>query len=106
MDYPAQAVAVVCDTQQVIRADVRDIGPGGVGLILPEDTPKLLGEDMILITDTVIMYADAIRQEQLEDGRWSVGLSARKFSGEVLQYLFDSIELRSKYEEEDQNESI
>lgn len=102
--YPSDGVMVVCDTQQVIRVGVRDIGPGGVGLIMPADIPRLMGKDVILVTDTVIMYADVIRQNQMENGGWAVGLAARKFSREVLQYLFESIELKSKYEENDKNE--
>lgn len=97
--YPSQGIAVVCDTQLVIRVGVLDIGPGGVGLTLPAEIPELIGKDLILITDTMIMYMDVIRQEKLENGSWRAGLAAKKFSQEVLQYLFDSIELKSKFEE-------
>lgn len=98
--YQAQGVVVVCDTQKVIYADLVDIGPDGVGLTLPADTPDLTGMDVILIADTVIMYADVARQARTENGSWQAGLSARKFSPEVLRYLFESIELKSKYEED------
>ena len=102
--YESRGVVVVCDTQQVIDVGVRDIGPIGVGIIVPAEAPRLVGKDLILITDTVIMYADMIRQDPREDGDWDAGLSARKFSPDVLQYLFDSIELKSKYEEVKSNE--
>ena len=98
--YPSQGIAVVCDTQMVIRVGVLDVGPSGVGLTLPSEVPDLIGRDLILITDTMIMYMDVIRQERLENGTWRAGLAAKKFSNEVLQYLFDSIELKSKYEGE------
>lgn len=88
-----------CDTQRVMRVGIVDIGPGGVGLTIPEAVPAMIGKDRILITDAMIMYMEVIRQEQAEDGTWRAGLAARKFSREVLQYLADSIKLREKYEE-------
>lgn len=99
VSYLSEGIAVICDTQKVMRVGIVDIGPGGVGITMPPDAPKMIGEDMILITDTMIMYMDVIRQELLGDGTWRAGLAARKFSPEVLQYLADSIELKSKYEE-------
>ena len=50
------------------------------------------------------MYADVVRQDPLPDGSWSIGLAARKFSRDVLQYLFDGIEMRAKLEEGLNNE--
>lgn len=106
VEYPSRGIAVACDTQTVIHMSVLDIGPGGAGIILPPDTPFLTGKDLILITDTMIIYADVIRQERSEDGSWKVGLAARRFSSEVLQYLLDSIEMRSKHEEGNDEKQI
>lgn len=39
----------------------------------------------------MIMYADVNRQEKREDGSFTLGISAKQFTPEVLQYLFDSI---------------
>ena len=99
IDYSARGIAVVCNTQKVIHVGIQNIGPSGVGLTLPAGTPDLVGKDLILITDTVIMYADVIRQEALESGAWAAGLAAKKFTPGVLQYLFDSIELKAKSDE-------
>lgn len=98
--YRAEGIAVVCDTQQVIRVEVLDIGPSGAGVRMPAETPELVGKDLILLTDTMILYVDLIRQEREGDGSWRAGMSSRKFSQEVLQYLFDSIETKAKYEAE------
>lgn len=100
VEHKSQGIAVSCDTQTVFHVNILDIGPGGAGLILPPDTPKLTGRDLILITETMIIYADVTRQERLEDGSWRAGLAARKFSREVIQYLLESIELKVKHEEE------
>ena len=46
------------------------------------------------------MYADVIRRERRGDGRYSVGIVAKKFSEDVLQYLFDNIALKEDEEGE------
>ena len=100
VSFPSKGVLVVCDTQEVLHVGVRDLGPIGVGIRVEAETPNLLGKDVIMVAETLIMYADVVRQDPLPDGSWSVGLAARKFSTDVLQYLFDGIEMRAKLEEE------
>ena len=102
--FPSKGLIVVCDSQEVIHVGVRDLGPIGVGVRADHDTQNLIGKDVIMVAETLIMYADVVRQDSLPDGCWSIGLAARKFSGEVLQYLFDGIELRAKLEEGINNE--
>lgn len=97
--FPSRGVLVVCDTQEVLHVGVRDLGPIGVGIRAESDVGNLLGKDVIMVAETLIMYADVVRQDQLPDGSWSIGLSARKFTTDVLQYLFDGIEMRAKLEE-------
>lgn len=97
--FPSKGLLVVCDTQEVLHVDVRDLGPIGVGIRADADTPKLLNKDVIMVAETLIMYADVVRQDPLPDGSWSIGLAARRFSKDVLQYLFDGIEMRAKLEE-------
>ena len=55
--------------------------------------PDITGKDIIIVTETLIMYADVNRQEKQEDGSLVAGISARKFTDDVLQYLFDHIAL-------------
>ena len=57
------------------------------------DTPSLLGKDVIVVADTLIMYADVIREDTSDDGTKVVALNAKKFTNEVLEYLFDHIAL-------------
>lgn len=102
--FPSKGAMVVCETHQVMYVDVRDLGPIGVGVLVNEDAPDLVGKDVIMVAETLIMYADVVRQEPMPDGGFSIGLAAKKFSKEVLQYLFDSIEMRSKLEEGLENE--
>ena len=59
-----------------------------MGIRVPAGTPEIVGKDIIIVAETLIMYADVNRQEQKEDGSFEVGISARKFTPEVLEFLF------------------
>ena len=67
------------------------VSPLGRALRAPEEVPDILGRDIILVADTMIMYADVTRQEKQECGSGILGIAARKFSEDVLQYLFERI---------------
>lgn len=97
--FPSKGVMVVCDSQEVIHVAVRDLSPIGVGITAPSATANLVGKDVILVAETLIMYADVVRQNPMDDGNWVIGLSAKKFTPDVLQYLFDSIEGNAKIQE-------
>lgn len=104
--FPSNAVLVICETQEVIYVNVRDLGPIGVGAEVPANTPNLVGKDVILVAETLIMYADVVRQAPSAEGTFIIGLAARKFPQDVLQFLFDGMEMRSQLEDEDLIESI
>ena len=89
--YNTPSVLVVCDTQEKIMVEVVNMSPMGMGIKMPADTPALLGKSVIIVTDTIIMYAEVNRMEKKEDGSYMAGLSAIKFTPEVLQYLFEHI---------------
>lgn len=91
--YKAQSVIVVCDTQEKIFVEVENLSPLGMGLKMPADAPDILGKDIIIVAETLIMYADVNRQEKQADGTYAVGIAARKFTPDVLEYLFDHIAL-------------
>ena len=98
--YSTNGVIVVCDTQEKMNVKVEDVSPLGIGVIMEADSPDILGKDIIIVTETLIMYADVIRQEKQEDGRTGVGIAAKKFTEDVLQYLFDNIALKENEEGE------
>ena len=85
--YSANAVIVVCDTQEKYFVHTENVSPLGMGIRVPEEVPDILGKDIILVADTLIMYADV---------SCIIGISARKFSEDVLQYLFDKIALEEE----------
>ena len=69
--YQAKSVIVVCDSGESIFVETCNVSPLGIAF--------------------TIMYADVTRQEEQEDGNFKVAISAKKFTPEVLQYLFEHI---------------
>ena len=92
VDYHANSVIVVCDTQQSFQAEVENVSPLGMGVRVPADAPELLHQDIIIVAETLIMYATVNRVEKKEDGTSFVGISAKKLTPDVLQYLFERIQ--------------
>lgn len=93
VQYPANGVIVVCDEKKKLLVNIQDLSPLGIGAVMPADSPDILGKDIIIVTETLIMYADVVRQEQQSNGTYLVGVAAKKFTEDVLQYLFDRIAL-------------
>ena len=92
VDYHANSVIVVCDTQQSFQAEVENVSPLGMGVRVPADAPELLHQDIIIVAETLIMYATVNRAEKKEDRTSFVVISAKKFTPDVLQYLFERIQ--------------
>ena len=89
--YETPAVIVVCDTQEKIMVNVNNVSPKGMGSVVQENVPGILNKDIIIVADTLMMYAVIKRLEEREDGQYDVGIEAKSFSPEVLQYLFEHI---------------
>jgi len=91
VEYPTKSVIVDCDTGEKYFVETANVSPLGMGIKAPAETPELVGRDIIIVADTLIMYADVKRQEKNEDGTYEIGIQAKKFTSEVLEYLFESI---------------
>ncbi|MBR4168196.1 MAG: PilZ domain-containing protein [Lachnospiraceae bacterium] len=91
VDYKANGVVVVCETGESYFVETKNVSPLGMGLVMKPDTPELVGKDIIIVASTLIMYADVNRQVKNEDGTYTVGIHARQFTPEVLEYLFKHI---------------
>jgi len=89
--YPRKCVIVVCETGESYVAETENVSPLGMAIRMSEDAPVIEGKDVIIVADTLIMYADVNRQVKVEDGGFEIGVGARKFTPEVLEFLFDSI---------------
>ena len=91
VEYNAKSVIVVCDTQEKIYVEVENVSPLGMGIHLPAGSPDILGKDIIIVAESIIMYALVNRVDALEDGSFSIGIEGKKFTGDVLEYLFEHI---------------
>lgn len=91
VEYLAKSVIVVCDTEETIYVEVQNVSPLGMGIVMPADGPDILGKDIIIVAETLIMYAEVNRQEKQEDGTYIIGIQAKKFTPDVLEYLFTHI---------------
>ena len=91
VDYSAKGVVVVCETGEKYYVETKNVSPLGMGVIMPADSPDIVGKDVIIVASTLIMYADVNRREKNEDGTYTIGINARQFTPEVLQYLFNHI---------------
>ncbi len=91
VDYSAKGVVVVCDTGDKYMVETKNVSPLGMGVIMPADSPDIVGKDIIIVASTLIMYADVNRREENADGTFTIGINAREFTPEVLQYLFKHI---------------
>ena len=91
VDYKAKSVIVVCETGDRYFVETKNVSPLGMGIKMSADSPDIVGKDIIIVASTLIMYADVNRQEKNEDGTYTVGISAKEFTPEVLEYLFDHI---------------
>ena len=89
--YEVKSVIVTCDTYDKYYVEVADVSPLGMGIKGPADLPNIVGKDIIIVADTLIMYAIVKRQKQLPDGGYEIGIEAKKFTPEVLGYLFEHI---------------
>ena len=89
--YQAKSVIVVCDSGESIFVETCNVSPLGIAFTMPAGSPDLIGRAARNAEGHVIMYADVTRQEALEDGSFKVAISAKKFTPEVLQYLFEHI---------------
>ena len=91
VEFKAPSVVVICDTGETIFVQVEDASPRGMRLWMKDDRPDIKGKDIIIVADTVIMYAEVVRMVKRDDGTYTVGISAKKFTPEVLDYLFKHI---------------
>ena len=91
VQYKAKSVIVVCDTLEKFYVEVENVSPLGMGITMPAGSPDINGKDIIIVAETLIMYANVNRTVAHDDGTIEVGINAKKFTPDVLQYLFNHI---------------
>ena len=56
IDYKVKGVIVVCDTEEKITVDVKDVSPLGMGVLMKKGSPAILGKDVIIVASVSCIY--------------------------------------------------
>ena len=91
VEFKANSVIVDKESLEKYFGEVKNVSPLGMAITVDEKTPSILGNDVIVVAETLIMYADVVREDQETNGKKTIALKARKFTPDVLQYLFEHI---------------
>ena len=93
VEFLANSVIVDKESLNKYYGQVKNISPLGIAITVDERIPNLVTRDVIIVAETMIMYAEAVREDKENGGKKTVAFKARKFTPEVLQYLFEHIGL-------------
>ena len=102
VEYDANSVIVDRETQEKYYGRVKNISPLGLAIVVDDKIPSILGRDVIVVAETMIMYADVVREDSPVNGTRTVAFSSRKFTGDVLQYLFEHIGVEMNEEDDEE----
>ncbi len=91
VEFDANSVIVDRATQKKYFGRVKNVSPLGIAIVVDEKVPDLVGNDVIIVAETLIMYADCVRKEDPSEGKQLFAFTAKRFTEDVLLYLFDRI---------------
>lgn len=92
IDFSAKGVIVVIDTEEKIMVEVANVSPLGMGVLVPVDVnADLVGKEIIIVADCMVMYATVNRMADYDDTHKIIGISGKSFNNETLSYLFEHI---------------
>lgn len=90
VSFNVNSVIVDRDSLEKYYGKVKDVSPLGIAIEVENNTPSLLHKDVIIVAETLIMYADVVREDEGKNTK-ILAFSARKFTPDVLEYLFEHI---------------
>ena len=93
VEFLANSVIVDKESLNKYYGQVKNISPLGIAITVDDRIPNLVTRDVIIVAETMIMYAEAVREDKENGGKKTVAFKARKFTPDVLQYLFEHIGL-------------
>ena len=91
VEFIANSVIVDKETLTKYYGQVKNISPLGIAITVDKRIPDLVSRDVIVVAETMIMYAEAVREDKEEGAKKTLAFKARKFTPDVLQYLFTQI---------------
>jgi hypothetical protein len=98
VEFIANSVIVDKETLTRYYGQVKNISPLGIAITVDKRIPDLVTRDVIIVAETMIMYAEAVREDKEENGKKTLAFKSRKFTPDVLQYLFTQIGLEDASE--------
>ncbi len=98
VEFLANSAIVDRETLKKYYGQVKNVSPLGIAVTVDAAVPSLVGRDMIVVAETMIMYAEVLREDEEAEGKKTVAFKAKQFTPDVLQYLFDQIGLDDEEE--------
>lgn len=90
-NYKTMNVLIVCDTEEKYYIKVENVSPIGMGLKMPAGSPDIVGKDVIVVAESMIMFAAVRRMIPCEDGSFEVGIEGKPFTEEMLRCLYENV---------------
>lgn len=89
--YSAMDVIIVCDTEEKFYIKVENISPLGMGISMSAGCPEIVGKDVIIVAETMIMFAVVRRMLPRGDGSVEIGVEAKPYTQEMLNCLYEGV---------------
>ena len=91
VEFLANSIIVDRQTLEKYYGQVKNISPLGIAITVDKSIPNMVGRDVIIVAETMIMYAETVREDHEEGMKKTLAFKACKFTPDVLEYLFESI---------------
>ena len=91
VEFLANSIIVDRQTLEKYFGQVKNISPLGIAITVDKRIPNMVGRDVIIVAETMIMYAETVREDHEEGMKKTLAFKACKFTPDVLEYLFESI---------------
>ncbi len=89
--YSAMDIIIVCDTEEKYYIKVENISPLGMGITMPAGSPDIIGKEVIIVAECMVMFAVVRRMIPCEDGSIEVGVEAKPYTRDMLNCLYEGV---------------
>lgn len=89
--YVNMNIIIVCDTEEKYYIQVDNVSPLGMGIKMPAGSPDIMGKDVIVVAESVVMFAVVRRMVPCEDGSIEVGIEGKPFTEDMLKCLYENV---------------